>query len=116
MRRLTSFLSLCALMPALVLSAPGTAVAGHDGSPDRDEVSSLVAAVAEANQRMADAVATFRSSKRASTVPWSKSRPLATPSRRPDATLLPATKPLPTVNTRSRPHNSVLTASPRRPI
>ena len=54
MRRLTSFLSLCALMPALVLSAPGTAVAGHDGSPDRDEVSSLVAAVAEANQRMAD--------------------------------------------------------------
>lgn len=54
MRRLTSFLSLCALMPALVLSAPGTAVAGHDGNPDRDDVPSLVAAFAEANQRMAD--------------------------------------------------------------
>ena len=54
MRRLTSSLILCALMPALVLSAPGTAVAGHDGSPDRDDVPSLVAAVAEANQRMAD--------------------------------------------------------------
>jgi septal ring factor EnvC (AmiA/AmiB activator) len=54
MRRLTSFLSLFALMPALVISAPGTAVAGHDGSPDRDDVPSLVAAVAEANQRMAD--------------------------------------------------------------
>ena len=54
MRRLTSFLSLCTLMPALMLSAPGTAVASHDGTRNGGDVASLVAAVAEANQRMAD--------------------------------------------------------------
>lgn len=54
MRRLTSFLSLCTLMPALMLSAPGTAVASHDGTRNGGDSASLVAAVAEANQRMAD--------------------------------------------------------------
>lgn len=54
MRRLTCFLSLCALIPALMLSAPGTAVASHDGTRNGDEIASLVAAVAEANQRMDD--------------------------------------------------------------
>ncbi|MEW5811572.1 MAG: NlpC/P60 family peptidoglycan endopeptidase RipA [Actinomycetota bacterium] len=56
MRCLTSLLSLCALMSTLMLSPSGIAAAEHDGAPDGDskDIPSLVAAVAEANQRVAD--------------------------------------------------------------
>ncbi|QZT60864.1 NlpC/P60 family peptidoglycan endopeptidase RipA (plasmid) [Mycolicibacterium vanbaalenii] len=56
MRCLTSLLTLCALMSTLMLSPSGIAAAEHDGAPDGDskDIPSLVAAVAEANQRVAD--------------------------------------------------------------
>ena len=50
------------LICALVLTAPGVAQAGHEGIPHADgELSALIAAVAEANQRVADIGADIQS-------------------------------------------------------
>ncbi len=50
------------LICALVLTAPGIAQAGHDGIPHADgELSALITAVAEANQRVADIGADIQS-------------------------------------------------------
>ena len=53
MRHLTSFLTAGLLASMLVVGSSGTAVAGHE-SGDGDTLAVLTAAVAEANQHVAD--------------------------------------------------------------
>ena len=56
MRRLTSLLTTGVIFAVLVLHTSGIAMAGHGSEPDGDSetVAGLVAAVAEANQQVAD--------------------------------------------------------------
>ena len=64
MRRLTSFLSLCTLMPALMLSAPGTAPVTAATLPLWSRRSP------KRTSGWPTSVAISKSNKRASTVPW----------------------------------------------